>query len=158
ADHERETRTPGAASSQRARCCVSAGDALGRRTPETVEGPTGLPDPARGSNTALAFDRLRTRFGEGFSPVNPLPDPQWPAAPTPEDDSATGGQRGSPPFLPLNRAAPMLAITTQARAIHWTTVRNSASSSIAATAATPGSRLIKMPKTPGGIRRRASIS
>ena len=52
----------------------------------------------------------------------------------------------------------MLAITTHAMASHWTSVKNSWSTIIAASAAAAGSRLIKMPKTRGGIRRNAISS
>ena len=52
----------------------------------------------------------------------------------------------------------MLAIITQAMANHCTRLRNSPSKIIAATAAAAGSRLIKMLKTRGGMRRRAISS
>ena len=52
----------------------------------------------------------------------------------------------------------MLAIITQAMANHCTKLRNSLSKIIAATAAAAGSRLIKMLKTRGGMRRRAISS
>jgi hypothetical protein len=52
----------------------------------------------------------------------------------------------------------MLAITIQAIASHCTQLRNSSSKIIAASAATAGSRLIKMLKTRGGMRRKAISS
>ena len=52
----------------------------------------------------------------------------------------------------------MLAMTTHAMASHWIRVRNSPSTIIAASAAAAGSRLIKMLKTRGGMRRNAMSS
>ena len=54
--------------------------------------------------------------------------------------------------------APTLAVTTQAIASHCTGVSNSSSSTIAASAAAAGSRLIRMPKSRGVIRRSAVSS
>ena len=56
------------------------------------------------------------------------------------------------------RVAPTLATTTQAMASHWDAVRNSWTTTIPASAAAAGSRLIRMPKTDGRIVRSAVIS
>ena len=128
----------------------SGGAALARPARAGGHPEVGRSRPDRGEHRHLRLRAQRPTRSTGSA----LSTGARPRSPTRTSSGTDPGQPviGSAGLSPV-RVAPTLAITTQAIADHCTGLRNSASRIIAASAATAGSRLIKMLNTRGAIRR-----